>query len=87
MAYRVDPSLMYELKEFGAAEIEKCFNCGNCTAICPLAEDNYPFPGGTIRNIRLALKDRRPQGLIPGCATTAVIALRPAPNKPNQVRR
>lgn len=65
MATRVDPSLMHELKEFGAVEIEKCFNCGNCTAICPLAEDNYPFPRGTIRNIQLGLRDRMVQNLDP----------------------
>ena len=65
MATRVDPSLMYELKDYGAAEIEKCFNCGNCTAICPLAEDNYPFPRKTIREIQLGLKDRMAQNLDP----------------------
>lgn len=65
MAHRVDPSLMYEIKDFGAAGIEKCFNCGNCTAICPLSEDNYPFPRGTIRNIQLGFKDRLVHSLDP----------------------
>ncbi len=65
MATRVDTSLMHELKDYGAAGIEKCFNCGNCTAICPLAEDNYPFPRGTIRNIQLGLRDRMLQNLDP----------------------
>jgi len=77
MATRVDPSLMHELKDFGAAEIEKCFNCGNCTAICPLSEDNYPFPRGMIRYIQLGLQDRMAQSLDPwlcyycgDCSTT-----------------
>ncbi len=65
MATRVDSSLMHELKDFGAAEIEKCFNCGNCTAICPLAEDDFPFPRGTIRNIQLGLRDRMLTNLDP----------------------
>jgi len=65
MATRVDPSLMYDLKDYGAAEIEKCFNCGNCTAICPLAEDDYPFPRGMIRYIQLGMKDRMVQSLDP----------------------
>ena len=65
MATRVDPSLMHELKEFGAAEIEKCFNCGNCTAICPLSGDDYPFPRGMIRNIQLGLKDNMVHSLDP----------------------
>jgi ferredoxin len=65
MATRVDPSLMHELKEFGAVEIEKCFNCGNCTAICPLAEDNYPFPRDIIRMTQLGLRDRMEESLDP----------------------
>ena len=65
MATRVDPSLMLELKEYGAAEIEKCFNCGNCTAICPLAEDDYPFPRDMIRYIQLGMKDRMAGSLDP----------------------
>jgi len=56
---------MYELKEYGAVDIEKCFNCGNCTAICPLSENNYPFPRGTIRNIQLGLRNRMVQNLDP----------------------
>jgi ferredoxin len=65
MATRVDPSFLHELKEYGAVEVEKCFNCGNCTAICPLSEDNYPFPRGTIRNIQLGLRQRMVQNLDP----------------------
>ena len=44
MATRIDPNFMHEIKEYGAVGIEKCFNCGNCTAICPLTSDDYPFP-------------------------------------------
>ncbi|MFO8035640.1 MAG: 4Fe-4S dicluster domain-containing protein [Anaerolineales bacterium] len=58
MAARVDPSLMNELKEYGAVDIEKCFNCGNCTAICPLTDDDHPFPRNVIRYMQLGLRDR-----------------------------
>jgi ferredoxin len=37
--------------------IEKCFNCGNCTAICPLTSDDHPFPRNMIRLTQLGLKD------------------------------
>jgi len=50
---RVDPTFVSELKEYGAVEIEKCFNCGNCTAICPLASDEYNFPRGVIRRVQI----------------------------------
>ncbi|MEJ2596737.1 MAG: 4Fe-4S dicluster domain-containing protein [Anaerolineales bacterium] len=58
MATRVDPSLMHELKAYGAVGIEKCFNCGNCTAICPLTSDDHLFPRNMIRLAQLGLKDR-----------------------------
>jgi quinone-modifying oxidoreductase subunit QmoC len=65
MAIRVDPRLMHDLKQYGAVDIEKCFNCGNCTAICPLSEDKYPFPRAMIRYIQLGARDRLAQSLDP----------------------
>ena len=56
MSSRVDPSLMYELKKYGAVGVEKCFSCGNCTASCPLATDEYPFPRNVIRRIQIGQK-------------------------------
>ncbi len=58
MSYRVDPALLSELKEYGAVNVEACFNCGNCTAVCPLTDDNHMFPRNTIRAIQMGLKDR-----------------------------
>jgi len=55
---RVDPTFLNELKEYGAVGIEKCFNCGNCTAICPLTTSEHPFPRRTIRLIQMGLRDR-----------------------------
>ncbi|MBN2388640.1 MAG: 4Fe-4S dicluster domain-containing protein [Anaerolineales bacterium] len=65
MSSRIDPGLMHELKEYGAVGIEKCFNCGNCTAICPLASDEYPFPRSVIRRIQVGQEDRLEQQLDP----------------------
>jgi ferredoxin len=58
MTTRVDPSLMNELKTYGAVGVEKCFNCGNCTAICPLTSDDHPFPRRTIRFIQMGLRSQ-----------------------------
>lgn len=65
MSARVDPSLIKDLKEYGAVGIEKCFNCGNCTAICPLTSDDYPFPRNIIRLVQVGQKDRLIQSLDP----------------------
>lgn len=65
MSTRIDSTLKYELQEYGAVEIEKCFNCGNCTAICPLSSDGYTFPRNMIRLVQVGLKDRLAGSLDP----------------------
>ncbi len=65
MAERVDPRLALELKSYGAVGIEKCWNCGNCTASCPLATDEYPFPRNMIRRVQLGQTERLKQHLDP----------------------
>jgi quinone-modifying oxidoreductase subunit QmoC len=58
MATRIDPNFLQELRDYGAVGIEKCFNCGNCTAICPLTSDEHPFPRNMIRLTQVGMKDR-----------------------------
>jgi len=65
MSYRVDTNLLKELKEYGDVNIEACFNCGNCTAICPLTDDSHPFPRNMIRLVQMGLKDRLLQSVDP----------------------
>ncbi len=65
MSYRVDTNLLKELKEYGDVNIEACFNCGNCTAICPLTDDGHPFPRNMIRLVQMGLKDRLLQSVDP----------------------
>ncbi len=58
MTARVDPGLLTELKKYGQVDVESCFNCGNCTAICPLTNDEENYPRRMIRYAQLGLKDR-----------------------------
>ena len=58
MSNRVDPELLLELKDYGAIGAEICFNCGTCTAMCPLTDDEHPFPRNMIRLAQLGLEDR-----------------------------
>jgi ferredoxin len=75
MSARVEANLLHDLKAYGAVGVEKCFNCGNCTAICPLSSADNPFPRNCVR---LA------QVWIPGCATTVANAQPPARAVPNR---
>jgi hypothetical protein len=58
MSYRLNPGLSEELAEFGGSTVNKCFNCGNCTAVCALSEGDTVFPRKIIRYLQLGL-DRR----------------------------
>jgi len=46
---RVDPAFLRKLGRYGAFDITACFNCGNCTAVCPLSSGNDAFPRRMIR--------------------------------------
>ena len=56
----VEPAIREEVKRFSTKSVdpEICFQCGNCTAVCPLSKDGAFFPRKTIRNIQLGLRDR-----------------------------
>jgi ferredoxin len=58
MSYRADPNLLVELKKYGDMNIQSCFNCGNCTAVCPLSTEDETFPRRIIRFAQLGLSDR-----------------------------
>ncbi|MBW2060419.1 MAG: 4Fe-4S dicluster domain-containing protein [Deltaproteobacteria bacterium] len=58
MSVKVDPSLMKELEKFGLKDANKCFHCGNCTAICPLSTPENPFPRKLLKWAQMGLKDK-----------------------------
>ncbi|MGO8717909.1 MAG: 4Fe-4S dicluster domain-containing protein [Acidobacteriaceae bacterium] len=59
MAHVVDIALMRKIKKHGAGgtlDVNACFNCGNCTAVCPLAEDSSGFPRRVIRMAQVGME-------------------------------
>ena len=58
MAARVDANLMTDLKGMGAFDVSACYNCGNCTAICPLSVEGHELPRKLIRYAVLGLKEK-----------------------------
>lgn len=56
MSHRADPQFLSELKHYGPVKIESCFNCGNCTAVCPLSTENDNFPRRMIRFAQLGMR-------------------------------
>jgi ferredoxin len=57
MSQRADLNFVNELKAYGAINTDACFNCGNCTAVCPLSKDETVFPRRMIRMAQVGLRD------------------------------
>lgn len=55
---KVNPTLMSKIKNLGAFDVTACYNCGECTAICPLVENGFEFPRIMIRYAILGLEDK-----------------------------
>ena len=53
----VDTDLLADLQKFGAADVNACFSCGNCTALCPLSDNDATFPRRVIRYAQVGLTD------------------------------
>lgn len=61
MASTIHPEFLNDIERFGLAEAAACYNCGNCTAVCSLAQEGTPFPRKVIRYLQLGLKDKLSQ--------------------------
>ncbi len=56
----IDPSFKYEVSKLpGAEKVLLCFQCGTCTADCPIARfSNFYRPRKLIRMVQLGLKNK-----------------------------
>jgi ferredoxin len=58
MTTRVERNLLPELARFGAPDISACFNCGVCSAVCPLSIEGASFPRRMSRYAQLGQRDK-----------------------------
>ncbi len=65
MSVRVDPRVLTELAQYGGETAAKCFNCGNCTAVCALTHQDSVFPRRYIRYIQLGLRRKMIESIDP----------------------
>ena len=54
----VHPRLASEIQKLGAKKLAKCYNCGTCTAICPVVQERVEFPRAPIRHAILGLEEK-----------------------------
>lgn len=55
---RVNLQLVDEIKKLGAFDLQACYSCGNCSAMCPLCEGEISFPRKMIRYSLLGMESR-----------------------------
>lgn len=54
----IDQNLFREVEKLGARDMEKCMQCGNCAAACPLSTGTNTFPRKIYRYLQLGLRDK-----------------------------
>jgi len=65
MAVRMNPGLVDDLARYGADDVTKCFQCGNCSAACPFSQDPFIFPRKPMRYLQMGLEERLRSSLEP----------------------
>ncbi len=58
MAIRVNPGFIDDLDRFGAEDVQLCYQCGDCSTICPHADDLYKFPRKSMRQLQMGIAER-----------------------------
>jgi len=53
----VDPTLLAEIRRYGHFDVDACFNCGSCAAVCALSKDSALFPRRSMRFAQLGLRE------------------------------
>ncbi len=62
---RINPEFTDELKKYGAFDANACYNCGNCTAVCTLSDEENSFPRKMVRYSVLGLESEIQASLDP----------------------
>jgi ferredoxin/uncharacterized membrane protein (DUF485 family) len=65
MTLQVDQKLLTQLEHFGAEDVRKCFQCGNCSSACHHSDPVWTFPRKQVRMAQLGLADRLSTSLEP----------------------
>ena len=58
MATTIKPGLADELRAYGSEDVSKCFNCGNCSAVCVHSEAPNIIPRRSMHALQLGLEDK-----------------------------
>jgi ferredoxin len=58
MAIRINPKFINDIDRFGAEDVQLCYQCGDCSAVCPHADDFFKFPRKSMRRLQMGLEGK-----------------------------
>lgn len=58
MAIRVNPTFIDDLDRYGAEDVKLCYQCGDCSTVCPHADDIYIFPRKSMKLLQMGLEQK-----------------------------
>ena len=62
---KINPDFAKEIFKYGNGDFNACYNCGNCTAVCSLSDEQNSFPRKMVRATVLGLEDKIQSSLDP----------------------
>ncbi|MGE0088830.1 MAG: 4Fe-4S dicluster domain-containing protein [Bacteroidales bacterium] len=62
---KINPDFAKEIFKYGNTDFQACYNCGNCTAVCSLSDENNSFPRKMVRASVLGLEKNIQSSLDP----------------------
>ena len=65
MAIRVNPMFIDKLERFGAEDVMYCYQCGDCSTVCPHADQIFKFPRKSMRLLQMGLNEKLKMTLEP----------------------
>ena len=54
---KINPAFASDIKKYGAYDLDACYNCGSCTAVCNITAEDANFPRMFIHHGLLGQKD------------------------------
>ena len=65
MATTINPNFSKKINDYGAFDVNACYNCGNCTAVCSLSTEDDSFPREMMRYSVIGLESEIETSLKP----------------------
>ncbi|HAH07885.1 MAG TPA: 4Fe-4S ferredoxin [Elusimicrobia bacterium] len=57
MPEKIDPTLISEVRKYGHFDVDACYACGSCAAVCALSKDSALFPRKSMRHVQVGLRE------------------------------